>query len=353
VIAQIALFVGGLVVLVTGGHALVSGSAAIARRFGLSPLVVGLTVVAWGTSAPELAVSLGAVLRGQGDMALGNVVGSNIINIFGVLGLSALITPLVVSRRLVWRDVPIMVVLSFAVYLLGANGHLGRVEGAVLFAAGVVYTAYTIRANRGQGDAGDEDQPRATAGLVRSLLLVTVGMALLVLGARWMVAAASEFAREMGVSDLVVGLTVVAVGTSLPEAAASVVAAVRGQRDMAVGNIIGSNIFNIVNVLGLTALLAPAGVPVPEPALRFDIPVMIAVTLACLPIFFSGHRLARWEGGLFVAYYATYVLFLVLQAEKHAALPTLNRAMMLFVIPLTVATLAVVAWRRVRRARAG
>jgi len=350
-IGQLALFLGGLVVLVSGGHALVSGSAALARRFGLSPLVVGLTVVAWGTSAPELAVSLGAVLRGQGDMALGNVVGSNIINILGVLGVSALFTPLVVSRRLVWRDVPILVVLSFAVFLLGANGRLGRLEGALLFAAGVAYTGYTIRATRRETDDEEDNGPRTTGGAVRSVILVVVGMLLLVLGARWMVTAASEFARALGVSDLVVGLTVVAVGTSLPEAAASVVAAIRGQRDMAVGNIIGSNIFNIVNVLGLTALLAPGGVPVPEPALRFDIPVMIAVTLACLPIFFAGHRIARWEGGLFVSYYAIYVLFLVLQAEKHAVLPALNRAMMFFVIPLTVATFAVVAWRRVRHSR--
>jgi cation:H+ antiporter len=348
VILQVGLFLGGLVLLVTGGHALVSGSAALARRFGLSSLVIGLTVVAWGTSAPELAVSLGAVLDGQGAMALGNVVGSNIINILGVLGVSALATPLVVSRRLVWRDVPILVILSFAVLFLGLNGHLGRAEGAVFFAAGVAYTAYTIQASRREGEQRDGNTPRATVGLVRAVLLVAVGMVLLVLGARWMVTAASEFARALGVSDLVIGLTVVAVGTSLPEAAASVVAAVRGQRDMAVGNIIGSNIFNIVNVLGLTALLTPVGVPVPEPALHFDIPVMIAVTLACLPIFFAGHRIARWEGALFVAYYAIYVFFLVLQAEEHAALPVLSRAMMFFVIPLTVATLVVVAWRRLR-----
>ena len=347
---QVVLFLGGLAVLVTGGHALVSGASAVARRFGLSSLVIGLTVVAWGTGAPELAVSLGAVFRGQGGMALGNVVGSNIINILGVLGVSALVTPLVVSRRLVWRDVPILVVLSFAVFFLGANGHLGRGEGAIFFAAGVIYTGYTIHANRREGEKDKKDGPAPEMGLVRAVVLVGVGMVLLVLGARWMVAAASEFARALGVSDLVIGLTVVAVGTSLPEAAASVVAAVRGERDMAVGNIIGSNIFNIVNVLGLTALLTADGVPVPEPALRFDLPVMIAVSLGCLPIFFAGHRIARWEGGLFVVYYAIYVLFLVLQAEEHAALPALNRAMMFFALPLTVATLAVVAWRRLRRA---
>jgi cation:H+ antiporter len=351
VVFQIALFLLGLAVLVAGGHSLITGSVAVARRFGLSPLVIGLTVVAWGTSAPELAVSLRAALRGQGDMALGNVVGSNIINILGVLGASALITPLVVSRRLVRRDVPILVLLSFAVFFLGANGVIGRLGGGLLFVSGIAYTVYAIRLSRDDGEAVGADVPRTGGGLTRAVVLVAAGMGLLVLGAHWMVESASTFARALGVSDLVVGLTVVAVGTSLPEAAASVIAALHGQRDMAVGNAVGSNIFNIVNVLGLTALLAPGGVPVAEPALRFDLPVMIAVTVACLPIFFSGHRLARWEGGIFVFYYATYVLFLVLQAEQHAVLPAFSRAMMFFVIPLTVATFGVIAWREVWRQR--
>ena len=348
-ILDLLLFLGGLVVLVTGGHALVNGASAVARRFGLSSLVIGLTVVAWGTSAPELAVCLGAALRGQGDMALGNVVGSNIINILGVLGVSALVTPLVVSRRLVWHDVPILVGLSAAVFVLGYDGHLGPVEGGGLFLAGVAYTVHAIRARRSVGVADAADRPRAKVGLTRAGLEVAVGMVLLVVGAHWMVSAATSFARFLGVSDLVVGLTVVAIGTSLPEAAASVVAALRGQRDIAVGNAIGSNIFNIVNVLGLTALLAPAGVPVPEPALRFDLPVMIAVAAACLPIFFSGHRIARWEGGLFIAYYLIYVSFLALQAEEYALLPAFSRVVLFFVIPLTVATLVVIAWRELRR----
>lgn len=349
VILDILLFLGGLVVLVTGGHALVNGASVLARRFGLSSLVIGLTVVAWGTSAPELAVSLGAALRGQGEMALGNVVGSNIINILGVLGAAALVVPVVVSRRLVWHDVPILIGLSVAVFVLGYDGHLGRWEGGLLFVGGIVYTIHAIRASRRVGVADTTGRPRPTVGLTRAGLLVAVGMVLLVVGAHWMVSAATRFARALGVSDLVVGLTVVAVGTSLPEVSASIVAAMRGQRDMAVGNAVGSNIFNIVNVLGLTALLAPGGVPVPEPALRFDLPVMIVVAAACLPIFFSGHRIARWEGALFLAYYAIYVLFLVLQAERHAMLPAFSRAVLFFVIPLTVATLGVVAWRELRR----
>ena len=238
------------------------------------------------------------------------------------------------------------------VLFLGANGQIGRLGGALLFTAGVIYTVYTIRASQRGGEAELDDEPRSRVGLTRAVLLTALGMVLLVVGARWMVEAATVFARAFGVSDLVVGLTVVAVGTTLPEAAASVMAALRGQRDMAVGNAIGSNIFNIVNVLGLTALLAPAGVPVPEPALWFDLPVMIAVAVACLPIFFVGHRIARWEGAVFLSYYALYILYLVLQAEHHAALPAFNRAMMIFVIPLTVATFGVIVWREIRRRRA-
>jgi cation:H+ antiporter len=344
-----AVFLGGILLLAGGGHALVTGASSLARRFGLSPLVVGLTVVAWGTSAPELAVSLRAALRGQGDMALGNVVGSNIINILGVLGVSALVTPLVVSRRLVRHDVPFLVALSVGVWILGANGRLGRGEGVLLFAVGVLYTALTVRTSRRETRRAEATAPAPTIGVPRAALLVAAGVAALVLGAHWLVVAGTAFARALGVGELVIGLTVVAVGTSLPEAAASVVAAWRGERDMAVGNAVGSNIFNIVNVLGLTALVSPGGVPVPDAARHFDLPVMIAVAAACLPIFFSGHRIDRWEGGLFLAYYAAYVLFLVLQAERHDALPAYSRIMLFFVIPPTVATLLVVAAREIRR----
>ena len=352
VMVEAALFVAGLALLTGGGHLLVTGATALAARFGVSSLAIGLTVVAWGTSAPELAVSLGAMLRGQGEMALGNVVGSNVINILGVLGLSALITPLVVSRRLVWHDVPVLIFLSLAMWALAANGLIGRVEGAVLFAAGIVYTVLAIRASRretAQTRAGSAPPPAAAPA--PAIGLVLAGGALLVLGAHWLVSAATTFARAYGVSELVIGLTVVAVGTSLPEAAASVVAAARGERDMAVGNVIGSNIFNIVNVLGLTALLSPAGVPVPQPALHFDLPVMVTVAAACLPIFFVGHRIARWEGGVFVAYYAAYVLFLVLQAERHTALALFSRAMLFFVLPLSVVTLLVVVGREIHLRR--
>jgi cation:H+ antiporter len=349
VLLDVALFLVGLLLLSGGGHALVVGASALAGRLGLSSLVIGLTVVAWGTSAPELAVSLGAALRGQGDMALGNVVGSNIINILGVLGVSALVTPLVVSRRLVWHDVPVLLALSAAVWVLGADGRIGRGEGMLLFALGVLYTVFTVRTSRRERRQAQAAGPSSALGALPAALLVGLGVAALVLGAHWLVEAGTAFARALGVGELVIGLTVVAVGTSLPEGAASIVAAWRGERDMAVGNAVGSNIFNIVNVLGLTALASRGGVPVPEAARHFDVPVMIAVAAACLPIFFSGHRIARWEGALFVAYYAAYVLFLVLQAERHDVLPAFSRVMLFFVILPTVTTLIVVVAREIRR----
>jgi cation:H+ antiporter len=345
---NVALFLGGLVALVFGGHALVRGASAIAARTRLSPLVVGLTVVAWGTSAPELAVSLGAALRGQGDIALGNVVGSNIVNVLGVVGASALAAPLVVSRRLVRLDVPILVALSLGVYSFAADGRIGRGDGLLLAAAGVAYTVFALRVSRGDAIPGETSAGRSR-GLLPAAALVAGGLALLGLGGRWMVESATAFARALGVGELVIGLTVVAAGTSLPEAAASVIAALRGERDIAVGNAVGSNIFNLVAVLGLTGILAPGGVPVATAALAFDIPVMVAVAVACLPLFFTGHAVARWEGGLLLGYYGAYTLYLVLAAQRHAALPLYSSTMALFVLPLTAVTLGVVAWREARR----
>jgi cation:H+ antiporter len=345
-LTHVALFLAGLAALVLGGNALEHGASSLATRLGVSPLVIGLTVVAWGTSAPELAVSLGAALRGQGDIALGNVVGSNIVNVLGVIGASALAAPLVVSRRLVRLDVPILIGLSLGVYALAADGRLRLGDGLLLAAAGVAYTVFAVRTSRKETSAATGG---ASAGkgraLLRNALLVAAGLVLLGLGGRWMVGSATIFARALGVSELVIGLTVVAVGTSLPEVAASVIAALRGERDIAVGNAVGSNIFNIAAVLGLTAVFAPGGVPVAKAALAFDLPVMIAVAVACLPLFFTGMVVARWEGALLLAYYGAYMLYLALAAQHHGLLPLFSATMALFVVPLTALTLMVVVWR--------
>jgi cation:H+ antiporter len=333
----------GLVLLVLGGELLVRGASGLGRAMGMSPLVVGLTVVAAATSAPEFAVSLDATLSGAPGLAVGNVVGSNITNVLLVLGLAALLLPVAVRKQLVRSDVPVMVALSVLVLLLALDGSVGRLEGAVLVLLLVGYVAWTLvlgrRAGAGQ-PATAEDAVRPPRPL-RDAVMVAVGVALLVLGARLLVGAATGIAEAFGVSDLVIGLTVVAVGTSLPELATSVIAAVRGQREMAIGNVVGSNIFNLTVVLGLTAAIAPGGVPVDAAALRFDLPVMVAVAVALVPIVVTGREIARWEAGVFVAYYVAYVAYLLLEASDHDALPAFSVVMLAFVVPITVLTLAV------------
>lgn len=335
------VLIAGLVALVVGAELLVRGASRIAAQAGISPLVIGLTVVAFGTSAPELAVSVGGALTGQSDVALGNVLGSNTFNVLFVLGASAVIVPLVVSSQLVRLDVPVMIGVSGLVMMLAWDGRIGRVDGLVLLTGIVVYTGLLFRIARRTGEAEAPPTPEAGSSLFPFVVLAAVGLGLLVLGARWMVGGAVTVAEMMGVSELVIGLTVVAVGTSLPEVVTSLVAAFRGERDIAVGNVVGSNIFNLLGVLGATAAIAPEGVAVDAAVLRFDLPVMVAVAVVCLPIFFTGLEIARWEGALLLGYYAAYTCYVVLAATRHVAQGALADAMLWFVMPLTVVTLAV------------
>jgi cation:H+ antiporter len=344
-----ALFVAGLGLLVLGAEWLVRGASRLAAALGISPLVIGLTVVAYGTSSPEMAVSVKSALGGQPDLAVGNVVGSNVFNVLFILGASALITPLLVSSQLIRLDVPIMIGVSALTLLLAADGSISRLDAAVLFAGAVAYTIFQIRQSRKETAAIRDEYEREYAPKRSStgvnLAFVAAGLALLVLGSRWLVNGAVAFAQAFGVSELVIGLTIVAAGTSLPEVATSILAAVRGERDIAVGNVVGSNIFNILAVLGLSGLAAPAGLPVSSALVTFDIPVMIAVAVACLPIFASGATIARWEGALFLFLYVAYTAYLVLAAQEHDALPAFSGVMQAFVLPLTALTLAVVGWR--------
>jgi cation:H+ antiporter len=349
----VVLFVAGLGLLVLGAEWLVKGASRLAAALGISPLVIGLTVVAYGTSAPEMAVSVKSAWAGQPDLALGNVVGSNIFNVLFILGASAIITPLVVSSQLIRLDVPIMIGASLLTLLLAGDGSVGRLDGAILFALAVAYTVFQVRQSRKESAAVREEYGRefgpsrsATAG---NLAFIAAGLVLLVLGSRWLVNGAVAFAQALGVSELIIGLTIVAAGTSLPEVATSILAAFRGERDIAVGNVVGSNIFNLLAVLGLAGLVAPVGLPAPAALLRFDLPVMVAVALACLPIFASGALIARWEGALFLFYYAAYTAYLVLAAQQHDALPAFSAVMEAFVLPLTAVTLVVVGWRAWRR----
>jgi cation:H+ antiporter len=359
----ILLLAGGLVVLVVGAEALVRGASRLAAAAGIAPLIIGLTVVAFGTSSPEMAVSVQSALAGQADLALGNVIGSNIFNVLFILGISALIIPLLVAQQLVRLDVPIMIGASIVSFLMALNGVIERWEGMVLFAGIVVYTGFLIWQSRKQKDSPaveaefekeyGEHQPRTTRNLLINVGLAILGLVLLVAGARWFVDGAVQLARGFGISELVIGLTIVAAGTSMPEVATSIVAAIRGERDIAVGNVVGSNIFNILAVLGLTAIVAPGpGIVVAPGAIQIDMPFMIAVAIACLPIFITGNVIARWEGVLFLAYYVAYTAYLVLTAMEHSTLPQFQTFMFLFVIPLTLFTIGVSVVREVRLRRA-
>ncbi len=346
-------FIPGLIALIVGAELLVRGASKLALSFGISPLVVGLTVVAFGTSSPELAVSLQSAWSGQVDIALGNVVGSNIFNVLLILGLSALIAPLLVHRQLIRQEVPMMVALSLLLWVLASDGGIGRGDGLLLVSLLLAYTVLLIRQSRRESLSVREPAPETPtvddrawdAHWLVQALLVAAGMGLLVLGSNWLVEAAVTLARRLGMSEVVVGLTIVAAGTSLPEVATSIMAAVRGQRDIAVGNVVGSNIFNILAVLGISASIAPGDLRVPASLLAFDLPVMVAVAVACLPIFFTGHLIARWEGALFLAYYAAYTTYLVLNAAGHAAQSGFSMVMGGFALPLTAITLIVLAWR--------
>ncbi|MGE8363103.1 calcium/sodium antiporter [Pseudomonas sp.] len=346
--------IAGLVLLVAGAEVLVRGAARLAAQFGIPPLIIGLTVVAFGTSAPETAVSVQAALDGSGDLAIGNVVGSNIANVLLILGATALIAPLIVSRQLIRLDVPIMIGASLLAYALAWDGSLSRLDGALLFAGILGYTVFLVISSRREKAAGNDDEftqefglhekPRPYAWLI-NLGLVVTGLVLLVAGSNFLVEGAVALARALGLSELIIGLTVVAVGTSLPELATSLLAAIKGERDIAVGNIVGSNIFNLLCVLGLASLISPLPISVSPNALAFDFPVMIAVAVACLPIFFSGFRINRWEGLLFLGYYAAYTLYLVLFATGRPAVHTFADAMVGYVLPLTAVTLVVIAGR--------
>lgn len=360
-IVTIALFILGLALLIVGAEGLVRGASRMALGLGISPLVVGLTVVAFGTSAPELAVSIQSALAGPSgaDVALGNVVGSNIANVLLILGISAAITPLVVQQQLIRLDVPLMIGASLLVFVMAMDGVISRIDGLLLFSGIVIYTVFAIRQSRKESAEVQQEysaefdtgKPQSLSDWIKNMLLLVGGLALLVLGARWLVDGAISFARMFGVSELVIGLTIVAIGTSLPEIATSIIAALRGERDIAVGNVVGSNLFNLLSVLGLSSIVAPAGVNVAPAALNFDLPVMLAVAVACLPIFFTGRLIARWEGWLFLGYYVVYTLYLVLAASQHDILPAFSNVMGLFVLPLTAITLVILAWRALRSER--
>jgi cation:H+ antiporter len=308
---NVVFVIAGLLLLAAGAEGLVRGAGAVALRFGVAPLVVGLTIVALGTGSPEFVLSVQAAASGNGGLALGNVLGSNISNIALVLGLAALVRPLTVQARLIRREVPVMIGVTFLVAALMWDGGLGRLDGAVLLAGAVLYVVFAYFGAR-RGDvpsvAAEFDAALERERSLRvEALLVVVGLGALLLGATVLLRGAVELASALGVSEVVVGLTVIAVGTSLPELATSVSAARRGQADVAFGNAIGSNVINILAVLGAAALVRPLATGGLRP---LDVAVFLTSAVLVLPLMARGSVLNRWEGGALVAGYAVYIVSL-------------------------------------------
>jgi cation:H+ antiporter len=276
-------------------------------------MVIGLTVVSLGTSLPELAVGIDAVAGGSPGIAVGNIVGTNLVNIMFILGLSAAIVPVVFQTQTLRFDLPAMTAAAVLLVLLSLDGHLGRVDGLLLLTGAVAYTAALVWLSR-RGGVGDEEPRSPAEGRGRPVAAVVrllVGIVAIVAGAELLVEGAAEGAEALGVSEAVVGLTVVAIGTSAPELVTTLVSTVRGDRDIALGNLLGSSIYNIAFVLGLTVAVAPGGVPVPDEVLGSDLVLMLVVALAAVPAFLTGARVSRAEGVLFVAAYLGYLTWLV------------------------------------------
>lgn len=373
-LGTLLIMLAGLVALVLGGELLVRGAGGLALTWGMSPLVVGLTVVAFATSAPELAVTLKSVLGGTPDIAVGNVVGSNVANVLLIIGVAAVIGPLVITNSLVRVDVPVMIGMGVLALVMSLDGTISTADGVILVICLALYLWWTIMQSRSApgpvpGEPAAERSADAEAEgpapesphdvtveptLSRPALfaLLVAGLVLLVLGAQWLVTGAVTIAKAFDLPEIVIGLTIVAVGTSLPELTTTIVAAVRGQRELAVGNAVGSNIFNIAAVLGISAIVADPGIPVSQGAIAFDLPVMIAVSFLLLPVVYTGFTIARWEGIVFLGLYAAYTAYLLLNATAHPGLPAFSAVMLLFVLPTIALSLAVTVWNEAKRRRA-
>jgi cation:H+ antiporter len=358
-LTTLIFFILGFILLSFGADVLVRGAASLAEILGISRLLVGLTIVAFGTSAPELAVNIQSAVLDKPDIAVGNVIGSNILNILLVLGVAAIIAPLGVHKRLTRLEVPLMIGVSFLLLFLAYDGLLSHWDGLLLASGIVFYSIFAIRTARqpcepseieSKKSEDDFETEMSSMNILKQIFFVVAGLGLLVLGSNWLVDGAIELARYFGISELIIGLTIISIGTSLPELATVIAATIRNEQELVVGNIIGSNLFNILMVLGFTSLIAPNGLAVSHEAIVFDIPIMIAVALACLPIFFAGYLIERWEGGLFLAYYVAYTVYLFLTATEHPLSRTFNSVMLWFVIPITAIMLLAFLWASKKKA---
>lgn len=307
--------IGGFLILTLGAEALVRGATTIALRLGITPLVIGLTIVAFGTSAPELAVSVKAALAGNSGISLGNVIGSNIVNIGLILGITALIRPIEVKSEMVKRDIPIMILASMLFWGLLLDGELSLIDGVILLSFMLGYLVFSYFSAKNTNDADGEVIEEGPKNPLLSLLFIAVGISMLVGGGILFVNGAVDLAKVFGVSEVIIGLTIVAIGTSMPELVTSVLAALKGQSDIAIGNIVGSNIFNILGILGVTAIVYPVS------GLGFqslDFIVMLALAVIILPFAWTGLRIGRREGATLLIAYLGYLIYLVNQASTQA-----------------------------------
>lgn len=343
----IVLFILGLVGLIAGAELFLKAVDHFGLKWGVSPLIMGLTVVAFATGAPELAISVKAAFSGSADLVLGNIIGSNIANILLILGITAVISPLNITRRVVSIDVPIVIVASAAVYIMALDGGLSTIDGVILLLGFVAYSYFTfvqIKKNTGDGEVEEvfqyemspDELARGAYFYVQNIGLLLIGLVLIVLGSNWMVDSAVTIARILGLSELVIGLTIVSIGTSLPEVATSLSAARKGKADIAVANVMGSNLYNMLLTLGLTLVIAPSILAVSEDAITLDLPFMVAVSIACIPIFIAGFNLTRMDGSIFLIYYTTYLTYLVLDALGSPIVEAMQTIMMFAVIPATI-----------------
>jgi cation:H+ antiporter len=354
--ATIFFFIAGLIILILGADLLVRGASRLAAAFGVSPLAIGLTIVAIGTASPEIAVSMRAAINGQGDLTLGNVLGSNIFNILFILGLTSLVAPIVIAEQLIRKDAPIMLGVSLLTFALAFDGNISALDGGLLLVLLVAYTVFALRQSRAenkevQNEYADEfaqKEPTTAKTIAVNAFFIVLGLGLLVLGSNWLVDSAVVIAKALGVSELIIGLTIVAVGTSLPEVATSVIAALKKESDIAVGNAVGSNIFNLLGVLGAGAVFSPNGISVATRVLEFDFLAMVFVALVTLPIFYIDNRISRIEGGLLLTCYVLYLSHVILEASQSSIIPMFNLFLLVFA-PVTIIALIVIAARSARR----
>ncbi len=305
------LVVVGLAALIIGAEGLVRGGSAIAARLGISPMLVGVTVVSIGTSLPELAVGIDAAVHDAGPLAVGNIAGTNIVNILLILGLSAAMVPLTLRRQTVRLDLPVMVVSALLLWALAANGSLSRLDGTILLLLAIAYTITVVRAEISGDDALPDvlDTASVPDRIGWRIVQLVGGVAVVVVGAEWLVTGAVDVAGDLGVSEAVIGLTVVAIGTSAPELVTTIMSTIRGERDLAIGNLIGSSIYNVTFILGTTSLFRP--LEVTDELIRIDLPLMAAVALICVPVFLTGRRITRLEGVAFVVGYVVYLVLVI------------------------------------------